>query len=339
MTRPLDDVRGAGPWRRRHRAAPVAGLLVLAPLVGEYLLGNIPIREIGALPFLVPLYGCGALLVREVVRRTGRGWPTVLALGAAYGVVEAGLVDQSLFNPGFDGWDFHTVTPVPALGVSAWNAVAFVVGHAVWSIAVPIAAVELLARDRARTPWLGRTGLAVTAVAYLLGCLEVFALVHLDERFLASPAQLAGAAAVAALLIAVAARLPRRREPVGERWVPRPALLGPAAFAGLAIFQLRPETWGGLAFGLGWLALLVAALAHLARQRGWTARHELALVAAALATYALLGPVITLMTTPDDPVRWAGNALFAALAAALVALTHRRLRPLRTTLRDQQGRS
>jgi hypothetical protein len=308
------------------RLAPVLGLLVLAPWVGEYLLGNISVRQLPALLVLVPLYGCGALLVREVVRRTGRGWPTVLALGAAYGVVEAGLVDQSLFNPSFETWDFHAVTPVPALGISAWHAMSFVVGHAVWSIAVPIAVVELMVPDRARRPWLGRTGLAVTAVAYVLGCVEVFAFVHADEGFLATPAQHAGAAAVALVLVAVAFRLPRRREPAGDRWVPRPAVLGVAVFAALAVYQLREETWTGLAFGVGWLALLAAGLAHLARQRGWGRAHELAVVAAALVVYALLGPVITLLAAPDDPVRWAGNAVFAGLAVGLVVLARRRVR-------------
>ena len=40
----------------------------------------------------------------------------------------------------------------------------FVGGHAVWSIAVPIAVVETLVPERRTTPWLGRAGLTVTAV-------------------------------------------------------------------------------------------------------------------------------------------------------------------------------
>ena len=78
-----------------------------------------PIRRLPTLLILVLLYGCGALLIREVTRRTGRGWPTILLLGAAYGVIEAGLVDQAMFNPSFEGWDFQAATPVPALGIGA----------------------------------------------------------------------------------------------------------------------------------------------------------------------------------------------------------------------------
>jgi hypothetical protein len=44
---------------------------------------NVSIVEIGALPLLALLYGSGAILIREVARRTGRGWPTILVLGLA----------------------------------------------------------------------------------------------------------------------------------------------------------------------------------------------------------------------------------------------------------------
>jgi hypothetical protein len=81
------------------------GLAFLSPLVGEYLLGNISIRDLVAVPFLVPMYGGGALLIRELARRTGRGWPTILVLGLAYGVIEPGVFDGSLFNPSFEGMD------------------------------------------------------------------------------------------------------------------------------------------------------------------------------------------------------------------------------------------
>jgi hypothetical protein len=55
---------------------PAIALFFIAPWVGEYLNGNTSIREIGALPILGLLYGAGAVLIRELARRTGRGWPT-----------------------------------------------------------------------------------------------------------------------------------------------------------------------------------------------------------------------------------------------------------------------
>jgi hypothetical protein len=83
-----------------RRVAPAVGLFFLAPLVAEYLLGNVAIDAIAGLLLLSPLYGGGTVLIREVTRRAGRGWPTMIPLGLAHAVFEEGLVTQSLFNPG-----------------------------------------------------------------------------------------------------------------------------------------------------------------------------------------------------------------------------------------------
>src|SRR3954449_2122798 len=125
---------------RRH--APVATLVLLAPLVGEVLFGAIPLSR---LPFgllgVVGLYGGGAVLIRETVRRRrlGAAWPVLL--GLAYGVIEEGLVVQSLFDQKYRGLDFlgyygHW------LGVN-WVWAEFIVPyHAVFSIAIPITIAE-----------------------------------------------------------------------------------------------------------------------------------------------------------------------------------------------------
>ncbi|WP_432834180.1 hypothetical protein [Dactylosporangium sp. CA-092794] len=52
-----------------RRIAPAAGLFFLAPLVAEFLLGNLPITMLFALVALAPMYGGGALLIRELARR------------------------------------------------------------------------------------------------------------------------------------------------------------------------------------------------------------------------------------------------------------------------------
>ncbi|GAA4259135.1 hypothetical protein [Dactylosporangium darangshiense] len=312
-----------------RRLLAVAGLLVLAPLVGEYLLGNLSVRLLPALPFLAPLYGGGALLIREIARRTGAGWPAIFLLGAAYGVVEAGLVDQSMFNPGFEGHEFQAVTPIPALGISAYNTLAFVAGHAIWSIAVPIALVEHQSGDRG--PWLGRFGWPAAALLYVFGCRIVYVEVRDSEHFIASPAQRIGAC-IAALLLATAAFAAKCRAASPHRHFglfacqekcrfcrqlpPPPAwLTAVIAFAATSVFFARPESWAG--FGTG-MAMLAAGAAWLARTR-WSDAHRAALAAGALLTYAWAGFALTQLMEPGDPVRWYGNAALAALAVALVA--------------------
>ena len=60
-------------------------------------------RSTATSSFLMPLYGAGALLVRESARRLGRGWPTIALFAAAYALIEEGPVDQMIFNPGYLG--------------------------------------------------------------------------------------------------------------------------------------------------------------------------------------------------------------------------------------------
>lgn len=196
-----------------RRMAPVGGLLFLAPWVGEYLIGNVPLNALMAIPFLVPLYGGGALLIREITRRRGQGWPTIFLLGIAYGLIEAGLVDQSLFNRSFGGNKFQEVTFVPILGISAYKAITFIIGHAVWSIAVPIAIVEMLTPDRRKIPWLGKKGLAVTGILYLLGCWIIFSDMLSKEGFMASSAQMIAVTGMTLILIMLALIIKDQKSP------------------------------------------------------------------------------------------------------------------------------
>src|ERR1700722_1905445 len=101
---------------------PALGLVFTAPLVAEFLLGNLPIKMLPALIVLAPMYGGGALLIREVVRRTGHGWPSILLLALAYGIIEEAFTTQSLFNPNYLSLNLHLLDPgyIPALGVGAW---------------------------------------------------------------------------------------------------------------------------------------------------------------------------------------------------------------------------
>jgi peptidoglycan/LPS O-acetylase OafA/YrhL len=127
--------------------------------------------------------------------------------------------------------------------------------------------------------------------------------VYGSERFLASPGQLAGAAAVALVLIALAFAVRPVTPPVRASWIPRPLALGLGVFVALRVYQVRSETWTGFVFGMAWLALPGVLLFWFARQRSWEPRHQLALVAAALGTYAWLGFVLTSLLAPGDVQR------------------------------------
>jgi hypothetical protein len=61
-------------------------------------LAGLPITFLFALVLLAPLYGGGALLIRELARGAGRGWPTILLLALAYALLEEGITTMSLLN-------------------------------------------------------------------------------------------------------------------------------------------------------------------------------------------------------------------------------------------------
>lgn len=289
-------------------------LLVLAPWVGEYLLGNLSVRLLPLIVVLIPMYGGGALLIREVVRRTGRGYPAVLLLGAAYGTAEAGLVDWTMWDPPLNPGGFDLVSTV-----------SFVAGHAIWSITIPVALAEMSAGPRRTTPWLRTRGLVLTAAVYLAGCGLIFSDAYAGAVVRPSPAQLSAAAAAVVAFVA-GGLLARSRPRPGTGPVPRPALVGLGVFVAASAFVARPETVPGLVLGACVLAVVWYLLRRWSRAPGWGAWHGYAVVAGALPVYAWLGFVLTGLLEPDDPVRWAGNVVFAVTAGALLAVTARAVR-------------
>ena len=307
----------------RTRILAALGLAFLSPLVGEYLLGNISIRQLVALPFLVPIYGGGALLIREVTRRASRGWPTSLVLGLVYGVIEAGIFDGSLFNPSFEGMDYAGAR-IPALGLSAYYAIQFVVNHAVWSIAIPILLTETLTPRHRTAPWLTRTGLGVTAVVYVLGGLLIRSdSVHRGE-YRTSWAQAIGVVLVALVLVTAAFSLPRPSLRQSAGWVPRPWLAGVAAFLVSSCYFLLPANWPGVAASVMIIAGTALLVAWLSQRAGWHAGHRTALAAGALMTYAWAGFLLMAIKHHGDPVGFAGNALLTGAAIVLSAIAAKR---------------
>ncbi|UCH42534.1 MAG: hypothetical protein JSW16_06915, partial [Dehalococcoidales bacterium] len=128
------------------RVWPPVVLFFLAPAVGELLSGSAPPSEFFSpfgLTVLTVLYGGGAILVRELTIRWRKGWMSLLILGAAYGIIEEGLLVKSFFDPGWQD--------IGILGsYGRWAGVNWVwsleltIYHAVISICIPILLTELM---------------------------------------------------------------------------------------------------------------------------------------------------------------------------------------------------
>src|SRR3989440_64986 len=156
---------GAHPNRR-----PLLALILLSPVIAEMLSGSTPplewLNPIAAL-LLIWLYGAGVLVMRETAVRWKSGWPSILVLGAAYGIIEEGLAVKSFFDPawmdlGTLGWYGRW------LDVNWVWAVWLTIYHAVVSIAIPIFLTEWIWPRIRGQPLTSRRGY-ITAIGLLAG--------------------------------------------------------------------------------------------------------------------------------------------------------------------------
>jgi hypothetical protein len=310
----------------RRRVSAAITLFFVAPFVAEYLLGDLSLKLLPALILMAPMYGGGALLIREQVRRKGRGWPTILCLGTAYALLEEGLVTQSLFNPDYLRLHGHFLEPahIAALGVGGWWTMLMLNVHAFWSIGVSIALVEGLWPELEREPWLGNVRYTVVGIVFLIGLVANTLIGFKQNHFWASPVQLGVDALLCVLLIVLAFAVPAgmaRR--AGS--VPSPWLTGVATLALGLLLEFIPMRWGWGAVGamaaVDAVFLLMAFL--LSRRASWTLLHTLSLGAGGALAYGLHafwqrafggGWVLSRV----------GNVIFLLIAIVLVAVGTKR---------------
>ncbi|MFN2225993.1 MAG: hypothetical protein ACK2UY_06790, partial [Anaerolineae bacterium] len=76
-------------------------LLLLSPLAAELLSGSAPPAEFftGWAILLVTWYGLGAILCRELSIRWRSGLAGLFLLGAAFGILEEGILIKTFFDP------------------------------------------------------------------------------------------------------------------------------------------------------------------------------------------------------------------------------------------------
>ncbi|MEO3803041.1 hypothetical protein [Nonomuraea sp. B1E8] len=324
------------------RIAPALGLFLLSPLIGEFLLGNLPVTMLVALITLAPLYGGGALLVRELARRRGAGWPGIVLLAVAYGLVEEGLATRSLFDPGYAGMDLTSYAWIPGLEVSAWW-VSFVLGgvHAVGSICVPIAIMESFVPARATEPWLRLPGLVTAGLLFGFGAV---ATALFDPAYEPSIAQAAAVVVLAGLLVLLALR--RRGRAVGVQGrAPGPwPVLGFSLAAG-AVFWLAAlaldtlGAWPVVAVNLVVYATVCTLVTRWSRRPGWGPVQTFALAAGGVLTYAWHGFPQPPATPVEPAIDLAGNTAFALAAVVLLAVAAARLRSPRLARRERASAS
>ncbi|NBD35416.1 MAG: hypothetical protein GVY30_05400 [Chloroflexi bacterium] len=316
---------------RLQNLPPALVLFIVAPVFGELFSGSSPLNEfINPIIFLTLalLYGCGAILVRELVIRWDKGWPSLLLLGVAYGIYEEGIMVQSFFDPTWVDLGNLAVYGRVA-GVNWVWAEHLILFHALISIAASIAFVEMLYPQRRRERWVtpspedkppnykqhseesGHDGRGSKIWTYLttrtwwrlnwIGFIGIYLVWELLTHY--EPGIWLRLAAWMTIFASVGlARIaPKRILPPLDRTAPRPWRFWLTGFLGLfgqffIIYQGADE--GAYSFPIAMLLLMLWYLWlgwMISRWSGngaaWDDRHRIALINGALSLLLALGPL------------------------------------------------
>ena len=272
-----------------RRVLPAIGLFFLAPFISEYLLGDFPLTKLGYMFILAPMYGGGALLIREVVRRSGKGWPTILVLAFAYAVLEEAFTTQTLFNPNYLKLNLHLLNPayIPALGVGGWWTIFVLTLHTVWSISTSIALIEACVPGRGTMPWLGGIGLTIDSLLFMLAAFASTRFQLKNDPFRASKAQFVVSGIVVVVAVVVAFLLPARPARNNPSSAPTPWIAGAMGLIAGSLFLIVPRAWawGAVAIYLTLDLMVIVAATAMSRRSGWGGSHRLGLAAGAALAY------------------------------------------------------
>ena len=147
---------------------PIWTLIVVSPVIAEVLSGSTRLSFLFALIPEILVWGCGALLCREMVRRWRAGGTSLLLLGLGLSIAEEFVIQQT------------SLAPLPFPGANAgygrmggvnWLYFLFMLGYeSVWVVLVPVAVTELIFPARRRQPWLRKGGIIGVCVAFAVGC-------------------------------------------------------------------------------------------------------------------------------------------------------------------------
>ena len=281
------------------------------------------------------LYGTGVLVVRELSLRWRTGWPGILLMGAAYGIIEEGLALVTFFDP---------TLPQVASGSLSWYGRLFGVNwvwavwlttfHAIVSIAFPIFLIEWHYPALRGKRLLSGRGLRVTALLLALATVTLFVLVSVLSAYVVGGLEYVGAIVIVALLFYAA------RSGVGHLWMRLPTgrMLKRWIFAagGYAFFALSFLVYaGGPSLGghpavtyLEGAVLLLLALVLMRRTVGHAdgQRAQFAFVAGSIGFFTTFDVILGLSGNP----RFLGMPFVGFGFLAYVVWLHRAKGPERT---------
>jgi hypothetical protein len=295
--------------------APALTLALLAPLLAEVLPGATRFSAIFVFPIEVCVWGIGAVLIREIVRRKGLGWPSLLLLALVLAVAEECLIQQTSLAPLVI--QLKGEVYARAFGVNYVYLLWALMYESVYVVLLPILLAELIFPARRAEGWMSKAGIVVSLVLLALGSLlawfswtqfarpNVF---HLPVYNPPLPAILA--ALVTMLVLAAAALGPARRISTAPLNPPPPWLLGigGAIWAvlvyGLCLlaFGIEPDfpLVAAIGGGVGLSVLVLFFLPRFAAHPGWRPHHAYGLVLGTMTGSMAVSFIGFLYAAPAD---------------------------------------
>ena len=326
------------PWRPR---TPAITLILLAPLVGEVLNGATRLSFIFVFVLQVMIWGCGTLIIRELVHRWHGGWPSTTLLGLALSVIVEVLVLQT------------SVAPLPWLQLASipvydriwgvnWLWFVFMLGYeAVWIVLVPILITELIFPQQRDEAWVSRRGLTIATITFVVGCPLLWAVwtqsavpiaFHQPKYWPPRSTLLLGVFATALLAGAAYAVRGSASQSPSPSFAPSPWIVGgvAAAFAlpwwilMVLIFVPQPSLplWLPLLAAPVWATAAYFLMRRWSMSASWNDRHRWAVAFGALVMCMVLGYLGSSLWPVIDLV---GKIVFNAIAVVWMIVLARRV--------------
>lgn len=291
----------------RVAPAPALSLIFLAPFVAEVLSGSTRISYIEVLVPEMMVWGCGALLIREAVRRWGAGWVSMLLLGLALSITEEFIIQQTSLAP--LAGTAATAVYGRYWGVNWLYFLFMLVYESVWVVLVPVQVTELVFPEWRCVPWLGWKSIAASVVVFLVGSYIAWyswvkiarpVVFHMPAYTPPAVTLLSGLAGIVVLGLLAHAKIP-------ERWISRhgggatppvwsvvlATLLLSLPWYILLVLVFDPAQrpaisfWVPMVVGVAWSLTALMIVARWSSSPKWGRRHQWALTFG--ATLACMG--------------------------------------------------
>ncbi len=282
---------------------PVVTLLFLAPSIGSLLSGSSPPLQFFYRPnflFLLALYGGGALIARELRRRWNKSIVSLLLLGAAYGMLQEGLVAGSIFQPGVSE-AFQSSLYGRWMGVNwIWTEM-LVMYHSVYSVAIPVLLVELAYPESKYEPWFGGSALKVVLALWASFLIIGYYSSSVAYGYVITLPQLIFTLSLTGIFLYLSYRVPRDWPRFGDNFLPSPSIFWMLGAFGSFLFFLGfiflPSLSSSWVVGVLFGPLLIALFGFLLRRYEWGVEdelHRLYLVGGALTFFMVFSPLLEL---------------------------------------------